>query len=139
MGKNNKAWKSVFEKLNLLEKINNNGFVYITADELKKYSDNHREPRLMAKQDTLSSRPTIFKKHDLSIFPVANGRYIIFKDDDQQSYYSYASSLDNILITEYVPKADVQNFKTLQSNAISSESQAIDYAHLISLIKSQVL
>ncbi len=136
MGKNNKAWKSVFEKLNLLEKINNNGFVYITADELKKYSDNHREPRLMAKQDTLSSRPTIFKKHDLSIFPVANGRYIIFKDDDQQSYYSYASSLDNILITEYVPKADVQNFKTLQSNAISSESQAIDYAHLISLIKT---
>lgn len=136
MGKNNKAWKSVFEKLNLLEKINNNGFVYITADELKKYSDNHREPRLMAKQDTLSSRPTIFKKHDLSIFPVANGRYIIFKDDDQQSYYSYASSLDNILITEYIPKADIQNFKTLQLNAISSESQAIDYAYLISLIKT---
>ena len=136
MGKNNTAWNSVFRNLNLLEKINTEGFVYITADELKKHSDNNREPRLMAKQDTLSSRPTIFKKHNLSIFPVANGKYIIFKDGGQRSYYPYASSLDNVLITEYVPKIDIQNFETLQLNAISSESQAIDYANLVSLIKT---
>jgi hypothetical protein len=90
----------------------------------------------MAKQDTQSSRPSIFKQNNLSIFPVDNGRYIIFKDNDLKSYYSYDSSLDDTLITEYTPKADIHNFKTLQLGAISSESQAIDYAYLISLIKT---
>ncbi|RXE57149.1 hypothetical protein ABH15_03235 [Methanoculleus taiwanensis] len=136
MGKNDEAWKSVFENLNLLEQINSKGFVYITADELKGNSGDRREPRLMAKQDTQSSRPAIFKQHDLSIFPVDNGRYIIFKDNSLKSYYSYESSLDDVLITEYVPKPDIHNFKTLQLGTISSESQAIDYAYLISLIKT---
>jgi hypothetical protein len=90
----------------------------------------------MAKQDTQSSRPAIFKQNNLSIFPVDNGRYIIFKDDDLKSYYSYDSSLDDTLITEYTPKADIHNFKTLQLSNISSESQAIDYAYVISLIKT---
>lgn len=136
MGKNDEAWQNVFNNLNLLERINSNGFVYVTADELKENSGSHREPRLMAKQDTQSSRPTIFKKHNLSIFPVDNGRYIIFKDDTQQSYYSYGASLDSTLITEYVPRAEIQNFKTLQLSSISSESQAIDYAYLVSLLKT---
>jgi len=61
MGKNDEAWQNVFNNLNLLERINSNGFVYVTADELKENSGSHREPRLMAKQDTQSSRPTIFK------------------------------------------------------------------------------
>jgi len=136
MGKNDDAWQNVFDKLNLLKKINDNGFVYVTADELKEYSGSHREPRLMAKQDTLSSRPTIFRKHNFSIFPVDNGRYIIFKDDTQQSYYSYSASLDSTLITEYAPEADIQNFKTLQLSTITSESQAIDYVYLISLLRT---
>ncbi|MDD3932483.1 MAG: hypothetical protein PHP55_01360 [Methanoculleus sp.] len=136
MGKNDKAWQNVFNNLNLLEKIKNNGFVYVTANELKENSGSHREPRLMAKQDTQSSRPIIFKKHDLSIFPVDNGRYIIFKDGNQQSYYSYGTLLDNTLIIEYVPRTDIQNFKTLQLSAISSESQAIDYAYLVSLLRT---
>ncbi|MDV4343297.1 hypothetical protein HL657_09000 [Methanoculleus sp. YWC-01] len=136
MGKNDDAWQNVFNNLNLLEKINNNGFVYVTADELKENSGNHREPRLMAKQDTLNSRPTIFRKHNLSIFPVDNGRYIIFKDDTQQSYYSYSASLDSTLITEYIPRADIQNFKTLRLSTVTSESQAIDYAYLISLLRT---
>lgn len=136
MGKNDDAWQNVFNNLNLLEKINDNGFIYITADELKENSGSHREPRLMAKQDTLSSRPTIFRKHNLAIFPVDNGRYIIFKDDTQQSYYSYSASLDNTLITEYIPRTDILNFKTLQLSTVTSESQAIDYAYLISLLRT---
>lgn len=136
MGKNDEAWKNIFKNLNLWDKINKDGFVYVTADELKVNSGNHREPRLMAKQDTLSSRPTVFKRYNLSMFPVDNGRYIVFKDVTQRSYYSYGPLLEDTLITEYVPKADVQNFKTLQLSTISSESQAIDYAYLISLLKT---
>ena len=80
MTQNDEAWEKIFERLPLLTEIERHGFVYVSADEIKEASDK-REPRLLAKQDTKSSRPEIFRQNKLSILPVENGKYIIFKDE----------------------------------------------------------
>ena len=74
MSKNDVAWQRFFEQTDILQRIQSRGFAYVTADELKQVTQ--REPRLMAKQDTLSVRPQLFRQHRLSIFPVQNGVYI---------------------------------------------------------------
>jgi hypothetical protein len=57
MTANSQAWKRFFEHTETLIEIEEKGFCIVSADELKIYGK--REPRLMAKLDTLSSRPNI--------------------------------------------------------------------------------
>ena len=71
MTQNDEAWEKIFERLPLLADIERQGFVFVSADDIKEASDK-REPRLLAKQDTKNSRPEVFKKHKLSILPVEN-------------------------------------------------------------------
>jgi hypothetical protein len=71
--KNDAAWNKVFEDMNLLELIDSEGYVLISATTLKECCG--REPRLMAKQDTLESRPEIFRRNHLVILPTKNGEY----------------------------------------------------------------
>lgn len=132
MSKNEAAWEKVFEQLDLLKELDVKGYAYVTADDLIKY----REPRLMAKLDTQEIRPDIFKKHHLTIFPVKNGEYIIFKDPELKSYYKFNSLLDDAVIEEYNSALDMSDFQTLSNSKISSESQAIDFAYLVSLLKT---
>ena len=87
MTQNDAAWGKIFERLPLLPEIERQGYVYVSADDIKKASDK-REPRLLAKQDTKNSRPEVFKHNNLSILPVENGKYIIFRDDPVKTYYS---------------------------------------------------
>ena len=86
MALNDEAWEQIFASLPLLAEINREGFVFVTADDLKEASG--REPRLLAKIDRKNLRPEIFKHHKLSILPVENGKYIIFKDELSKTYYS---------------------------------------------------
>jgi len=132
MLKNEAAWEQVFEQLDLVKELDAKGYAYVTAKDLIKF----REPRLMAKLDTQEIRPKIFRKHCLTIFPVTNGEYIIFKDDELKSYYNFNSLLDDADIEEYNPARDMSDFQTLSNSKISSESQAIDFAYLVSLLKT---
>lgn len=133
MTKSDSAWKRYFEETLALSEIERNGFVYVSASDLKRYGQ--REPRLMAKQDTLSTRPKVFRDHNLTIFPVQNGQYIIFHDQEEQSYFDFGASLDRLPVKEYRTPVDFQQYDSLPS-AQFSESQAIDYAYLASLIKT---
>ena len=134
MTKNDTAWAKIFDSLSLLPKIGQHGFVYITADEIKEAGK--REPRLLAKQDTEKSRPKIFKQNNLSILPVENGKYIIFKDDSLRTYYPILHLFSDIEIEEYHITRDFSEYDTIDPGIITTESQAIDFANLVSLIKT---
>lgn len=54
----NEAWNKLFEKYDILNKIQNEGAYFITADQIKEF----KEPRLMAKWDSSENLPSIFKK-----------------------------------------------------------------------------
>jgi hypothetical protein len=135
MTQNDEAWGKIFERLRLLPEIKRHGFVYVSADEIKAASDK-REPRLLAKQDTKNSRPEVFKQNKLSILPVENGKYIIFRDDSVRTYYPLEKILADVPIEEYQPTKDYREYKSLDARNLSSESQAIDFANLVSLLKT---
>ena len=54
MTENSVAWQRVFERLNLQAVLSEHGIGYVTANQLKEHGA--REPRLMAKMDTLRDR-----------------------------------------------------------------------------------
>jgi len=134
MRQNDGAWEKIFETLRLLPEISKHGFVYVTADEIK--DAGKREPRLLAKLDTNDSRPKIFKDNKLSILPVENGKYIIFRDDSAKTYYPLGNILAEVQPEEYQPTRDYRDYESLDLGNISSESQAIDFANLVSLLKT---
>ena len=57
ISKNNKAWNDLFEKYNIIDAIEVNGFFEITADQIK---ESGREPRLMTKFDSSENLPSVF-------------------------------------------------------------------------------
>ncbi|KUG13676.1 mu-like prophage protein gp29 [hydrocarbon metagenome] len=132
--KNDSAWNKVFAELNFLERINAEGYANVSAVTLKEVGC--REPRLMAKQDTLESRPEIFRRNNLSILPTTNGEYVIFKDPHKRSYFSFDSGSSAILVERHASELSLDSIETLNLGTISSEFQAIDYAHLVSVLKS---
>ena len=132
--KNDSAWEKVFHELNFLEKINTEGFAHVSAVMLKEISG--REPRLMAKQDTLESRPEIFRKNHLSILPTTNGEYVVFKDPHKRSYFSFDFGSSPIPVERHASESSVDSIETLNLGTISSEFQAIDYANIVSVLKS---
>jgi predicted transcriptional regulator len=129
---NDKHWSQFFKNSNALAKIQTDGFAYITADELK--AAGGREPRLMAKIDSLGNRPKAFQEHEINILPVQNGRYILFKDGQNSSFYQFETSEESRLVEEYVSNKDLQAFDSFPANRSFSESQAIDFAHIASLL-----
>ncbi|CAJ35289.1 conserved hypothetical protein [Methanocella arvoryzae MRE50] len=101
---------------------------------MKKLSDN-REPRLLAKIDNSRSRPDIFEKYGLSILSIRNDLYLIFKDIDSRSFFQLDKLYNETATEEYSPARDLSMFQSLSLSEISSESQAIDFAYLVSLIR----
>lgn len=74
--KNNAAWNSVFRALPILDEIKSNGIYCITAKQLSKYGN--RQPRLMAKIESIYNLPEIFRDNSLCIMPNRNrGDYVI--------------------------------------------------------------
>ncbi len=103
-------------------------------DGLKEISG--REPRLMAKQDTLESRPEIFRRNHLVILPIKNGEYVIFKDTDHRSYYEFNPDLTSLPIETHLSASQIDEIETLNLSSITSEFQAIDYANIVSILKT---
>ena len=88
MTKNDLAWSTFFEETDTLETILHKGFAYVSATDLKNIGK--REPRLMAKHDTLRQRPKIFRENNIVLFPVRNGEYVLFLDSAKKSYYEFS-------------------------------------------------
>jgi len=134
MSKNDIAWSRFIREKNILKEIYHPGFVYITADDLKAIGI--REPRLMAKQDTLSERPSDFRQHDIAIFPVKNGQYILFRDPENRSYFKFPDNELELPVNIYQSKVDFKKFDTYPGGQNFTESQAIDFAYISSLLRT---
>ena len=68
-------WEEIFKDFSILDKIKENKWFKITADQIR----NYKEPRLMTKFDFSSQVPPIFRNNNLGILPINNGEYIIGK------------------------------------------------------------
>ena len=132
MAKNDAAWDRYFEGTNTLELIRRDGHAFVTAKELKQHGK--REPRLMAKQDTLATRPRCFRKHDIGILPVTNGRYVLFSDPEHRSYYRFSDADLDLPAVRFDSRADLSSFDSYPTGGTLSESQAIDFAHVSGLL-----
>jgi hypothetical protein len=127
------AWQRFFDQTDTLQQIKQIGLCYVTASALKQYGE--REPRLMAKIDTLAERPEIFRDHNLSIFPTKNGEYVLFEDPTGKTYYRFSEDLQNLPIQEYTSHTNLFAFDSFPNTQRLNESQAIDFAYISSLLQ----
>ena len=116
--KNDAAWNKAFENLNLLELIDSEGKVRISATTLKECCG--REPRLMAKQDTLVKGPEIFRRNHLVILPTKNGEYIIFRDTYHRSYYVFDPDAGIIPVETHTSAPHIDTIETINLSSITS-------------------
>jgi hypothetical protein len=73
----NEIWQNIFLYIN----YNDLNQTILNADDIK-LSQNGRyriEPRILCKQDTYENRPDIFKKYNLHIISIKNGKYLLTK------------------------------------------------------------
>jgi hypothetical protein len=133
MTKNGAAWDLFFSKTATLADIDQFGYSYLTADSLKEISG--REPRLLAKIDTWRDCPDVFKKHGLTIFPVENGTYVLFKDPKRKTFFKLDEENYPIALEEYTSQVDLNNFDAFPGIQRLNESQALDFAFISSLLR----
>ncbi|HQY94625.1 hypothetical protein [Caldilinea sp.] len=132
MTKNSTAWDTFFSKTSTLDEITEQGYSYVTAENIKKISG--REPRLLAKIDTWRECPEVFRKHSLTIFPVENGKYIIFKDLMRKTYFGLDEAVYPVVLERYTSKIDLYRFDSFPGIQRLNESQALDFAFISSLL-----
>ncbi|MGB3692050.1 MAG: hypothetical protein WBG70_16685 [Spirulinaceae cyanobacterium] len=121
--KNDQAWEILFEEENILKKIEQEDFFYISSTRINE----QREARLMTKFDHVVQLPKIFLDHGLSIQPVSRRKYVIGAFN---SYFQLPKKdLGNVVYCE------LPNYiKTLDPSNIYSESSAILCAFLSGMI-----
>ncbi|MDY6399450.1 MAG: hypothetical protein SPL10_07520 [Synergistales bacterium] len=113
---NDLAWEKLFDKYNILQKIENDGVFNISAEQIKEF----REPRLMAKFDHNIDLPEIFLKNKLAILPTTRGEYIISHFDAYHKFEDDSSPIIRVPLPSYI--------QSLDSNNITSEAIALHCA-----------
>lgn len=125
------AWKRVFDALPVAEALARDSLFQIDADALKLHGG--REPRLMAKIDTLAERPAALAEHGAALFPVRNGRYVLFPDPEQKSFYRFGDA-EPPMPRAFASAVDLDRFDTYPRGQEPSESQALDFAFLSGIL-----
>ncbi|HSH50540.1 MAG TPA: hypothetical protein VK982_02345 [Bacteroidales bacterium] len=117
--KNDICWEALFEKYNILNQINNNGYYKILARDIKKC----REPRLMCKFDHISQLPKIFKKNNLRLLALSRTEYIIGTFEVfQKLHYSDEQHLQIKSLPFHI--------ESIQPSDLYSESISLHAAHI---------
>ena len=109
-------WEKLFEKYDILEEVNREGFFDITATQINEF----REARLMTKFDHRTNLPKLFKDNKLSILPKTRGSYVIGKFDAYE-YLSYEDIKPKKLSLPI-------HIKSIETNNIYSEAVALNCA-----------
>ncbi|MCX8749737.1 hypothetical protein J3U75_10240 [Snodgrassella sp. B3088] len=119
-----KAWEILFERHDILNKIEKEGFWKIEANQIRTV----KEPRLMAKFDHFANLPKIFSDNALSILPITRGSYII---GHFMTYHTIESDVDNVSIQRmYLP----EYLQSINSSRITSEAAALSCAYASGII-----
>lgn len=114
--------------------LERDGIFQVTADELKRFGG--REPRLMAKIDTLAERPAALAERGLALFPIRNGRYVLFPDPAGKSFYRFEGDAGSAPGPARIHRSrvDLEAYDTFPRGREASESQALDFAHIAGLL-----
>lgn len=113
---NDEAWGKLFEKYNILEKIDSQGQYEISANQIKEF----REPRLMAKFDHTINLPKLFSDNKLAILPITKGNYVISHFKAYHKFEVNNVPIINVSLPSYIQSLDYNN--------ISSEAVALNCA-----------
>lgn len=124
---NGKAWAEIFKKYNLLAAIEKDGFVDVTANQIREF----REPRHLGKIDHKENLPLVFESNELGILTISNssyrvGKFKVFADLPQWQLPGEEVE------TVYMPP----NIETLNITNISSEQAAINTAQATGMIEA---
>lgn len=125
--KNDEAWQTLFEELDILSKIDAEGKFKISSKDINKY----RESRLMTKFDHTNNLPKLFSDNDLSILPISRGDYLI-GNFDAYSALKYDTTIKPIEIS--FPAS----IESIDFNNIYSEASALNCAY-VSGIMNEVM
>ncbi len=106
--KNDEAWNKLFEKYDILNKIEQNNSYKITAEQIIEF----REPRLMTKFDHTINLPKIFTDNKLSILPVTRGSYIISRFNAYHNFENESSDIIRASLPLYIQSLDYSKIKS---------------------------
>lgn len=117
-----KAWEILFDKYDVVDKINADGVFRIASSEINLV----KEARLMAKFDQSSQLPDIFKKHKLSILPITRGEYLIgpFNTHTRLTYPNKKPT-----------PVEIPNLQTLDYTNLYSEASVLLFAYNSGIIQ----
>lgn len=101
-----KKWNQIFEKYNILDEINSNGYYSITANQINEF----KEARLMTKFDHRDNLPDLFYNNNLSILPTTRGRYLIGQYDAYKKLsYNKKIETKRISFPSWIETVDYMN------------------------------
>lgn len=120
--KNDVAWKELFEKHNILEKISDLGHLTLTSSEINVF----REARLMTKFDHRSQLPKLFSDNNLSILPTSRGGYVIGTFDTFFDFNTEEIEIERIEFPILL--------ESLNHREITSEATAINCAYVSNIL-----
>ncbi len=121
--KNDIAWGQLFDKYNIVDNVDENGFFEITSTEIKEF----REARLATKFDHRNNLPTLFKKHKLNILPITRGSYVISRFNAYKEFEELNREITKVSFPDYIESIDHEN--------ITSEATALNCAYASGIIK----
>lgn len=119
---NDKAWKKIFSKYNIIENVNKNKSYEITSKQINEF----REARLMTKFDHRKNLPKLFQQNNLSILPITRGKYIISNFEAYHDFENKNEEIISVDIPDFVQSIDFEN--------ITSESTAINVAYISGIL-----
>jgi len=122
ISKNDVAWRKLFDKHDVINKINRNGQYVITANEIKEF----REPRLMTKFDHRKDLPELFTKNHLSILPITRGSYSISHYKVYHKFEEISSPIIEVPYPDYI--------QSINWEKTTSESTAINIAYISNML-----
>lgn len=122
LNKTDDAWKNLFEKYDIVNEVEKNGFYKITSKQINEY----REARLMTKFDHSDQLPYLFSKHNLSILPDTRGTYIIGRFKAYERLKMIPTKPKYVKLPDYVETIDIHN--------ITSEAVALNVAHASGMV-----
>lgn len=122
--KNQEPWTCLFEKYEILDRIEQENKFIITAKQINEF----REARLMTKFDSSAQLPKLFTESNLSILPISRGEYIIAKIKT----FCHLSLEASVLQPKFLPA--LTNLESIDVNNITSEAMAIHCAYLSGIL-----
>lgn len=102
------AWTGIFEKYDIPCVVEQEGFIDLTADQLREF----REPRLLTKMDHSHQVPSVFREYGLNILTrgistFRVGTFQVFQDLPEWTVPSTA--VENLTLPSYIETLDVTN------------------------------